>query len=400
MDDEDARYLRARLGAVAVPAGRLSADGLLALGRRTGRRRRTAATTAGALLPVAAIVLVTGGFLPWDGNAGPGPAGTSTASPATPSPATPTSAPVTADCTLERLPMPSGAKTGSVLAGSPNGRHLVGSYNPPEAANLPAWWVDGRLQEIPVEADAIARDVNDSGMVVGDGSGPDGKSAPWAYLDGKLIWLPIPPGFTDGSVNAVNARGDVVGTLGGDPDRAVVWRDITTSPRADLLSASKDRTHADGISDSGVVVGGLSDRNLPYRWDADGRGAPLPLPDGVDLGSVRGVRGNWAYGTAAKSNGVPALGSGPPMPVLWDLEKGTATIVGDAMSMPGAGNARGQLVLQPRDDDGVLLRDPDGTLRKLPGEEGWRYGARALDDSGTRIGGGGGARPVRWICRE
>ncbi|AVT30021.1 hypothetical protein C6361_11530 [Plantactinospora sp. BC1] len=395
LDDEDARYLRARLATVTPPAGRLSADGLLAAGRRAGRRRRTTATALGALLPAAALVLVAGGFLPWDDDTAPlpGPAGTPT----------PSVSPATAACTLERLPLPSGATSGAVLAGSPNGRHLVGSFQRPGIANLPAWWVDGRLRQIPVEADAMARDVNDSGTVVGDGPGPDGKSAPWAYVDGKLVWLPIPPGFTSGTAHGINARGDVVGSLGGEPDRAVVWRDTSTSPRADLLSAPEAGAYAIGISDSGVVIGGLFDAGrsgsaTPYRWDADGQGAALPLPAGVDRGSVRGIRGNWAHGTAAKSNGVPALGTGPPMPVLWDLEKGTATIVDGGMVIPGAGNARGQLLLHR--DGIVLLRDPDGTQRKLPGEEGWRYGASALDDSGDRIAGSGGARPVHWNCRD
>ncbi|GAB3968454.1 hypothetical protein [Plantactinospora veratri] len=315
----------------------------------------------------------------------PGPAGT----------VAPSASPATAACTLEHLPLPAGATSGAVLAGSPNGRHLVGSFQRPGIANLPAWWQEGRLRSVPVEADAIARDVNDNGVVVGSATGSNGQDAPWAYVDGKLVWLPVPAGYTGGTAQGINARGEVAGTLFGRPERAVVWRDLAGSVRMEVLPAPADGAFATGIADSGVVIGGLHKAGLPYRWDVEGRGSVLPLPAGTDLGSVHGIRGRWAQGTGSKSNGAPALGTGAPMPVLWDLETGTATIVGS--DHPGAVNVHGLLVLNRREGE-VLLRDPDGNQRKLPGAEGWRYQGGTVNDDGTQIAGMGGALPVRWLC--
>jgi uncharacterized membrane protein len=397
--DDDAMTFQRQVSAVPLPPSRLTANDLLAEGQRARRRRRrrSVAASVGALVLTAGVVVGIGAYLPGGGGTAPAVG----AGPLTPSPTTP-AAPQ--PCTVERLPLPSGAIDGAVNRGSPNGRYLAGFVRTRTDPGAPAWWNGSRVQRIPVSGTGEAKGVNDSGTVVG-GAG----SRAWTYANGKLTTLPLPQGWTGAEANAISNRGQVAGVLfGGGRVAAAVWHGTGANARVEVLKAPKGGAMAFGISDSGIVVGRLNEGGL-YRWDTEGRGSRLAPPGGTTNGHVAGAQGEWAYGAANVSSGdgpTPEpqmtrrddgvyVSAAPRAAVLWDLRTGVATAVGDGEV--GAVNKRGQVVVNGPGNT-IVLREPDGSQRELSLPSSPSRYAYALSDDGTRIGGTSKNQPVRWTC--
>lgn len=61
-------------------------------------------------------------------------------------------------------------------------------------------------------AGAFASDINDPGDIVGGTKWPDVRPLVWK-ADGRVIYLPLPPGKTQGRATAINNRGDIVGSV-------------------------------------------------------------------------------------------------------------------------------------------------------------------------------------------
>ncbi|MFI0796223.1 hypothetical protein ACH4OY_26590 [Micromonospora rubida] len=401
-EDRDSAVVRSLLATVDdVPAGRLTSSGLLARGRRVRRQRRSTATVAGVLLlglaTVGGIGLVDAGSSDQVAQSSslPLPPGSTAARPA--------------GCTVEALALPARATSGQVNDGSPSGRYLVGFTAVGGSLATPVRWDGTKLESIKIKGVGEAHGVNDSGMVVGEGQRTSGgPSYAWAYVGGKVVELPVPPGYVGAEANAVNARGDVAGMMyTSDGTAAVVWRGVGASPRADVLSVSRGAV-ASGISDAGVVVGELGGVNgAPYQWDANGQGSQLPRAAGTVGGGAHGVRGGWAYGLVFRDpKNVPATPNAneaqrptvvdPNESVLWNLATSQATVLKDRV---GAVNTRGAAVVNHTVDRTAALRDPAGTVRELPGlTNGAHVYAYALNDAGTLAAGTSGSAAVRWQC--
>ncbi|MEU5941791.1 hypothetical protein ABZ807_21995 [Micromonospora sp. NPDC047548] len=412
-EDRDAAVVRTLLSTVAPPPGRVAPAGLVADGRRARRRRRSAATVAGVFVLSLATV---GGVSAFDrsrddsGSQVLSPAAVGTAGPSAP-------------CTVAALELPPKATTAEVNAGSPSGRFLAGFSSVGDALATPVRWDGMRAEPIKVNGPAEAKGVNDSGVTVGSGQDAGGRSIAWAYVNGKVITLPIPKGYTGAEATAINARGDVAGVLfGGDRTAAAVWRGTSANVQVDILPAP-GRAMAFGISDSGVVVGSLDDakNSSAYLWDTQGQGSRPTVPAGFVSSGVRGTRGEWAYGVLSRlveqsaSTSVPSrtqrggerIATSPPpngptagsqnVAVVWNLRTGQATTVsgGEVEAV----NSGGEMVVN-HDDRTASLRSPDGTLRKLPSLPGEDNSyAFALSDAGTQAAGTSGHKPVRWQCQ-
>jgi uncharacterized membrane protein len=298
-----------------------------------------------------------------------------------------------------RLALPAGAAGGEVNAVSPSGRYLVGFFSAKNNPGKPVRWDGTRAEPIPITGTGEAQGVNDSGVVVGEGQTAGGRGFAWAYVDGKVVELPIPKGYSGAEATAVNTAGQVAGVLfAGDRAAAVVWQATTATARVDVLDAPGGAM-AFGISDSGVQVGGLHDGSAAYRWDANGRGSKLASPAGTEGGGAHGVRGDWAYGLLSKA-GQPgqtdttSVTAGPVaidwnVAVAWDLRTGQASTVDGGRVE--AVSATGQVVVNHTDST-ASIREVDGTLRPLPAltAQGKAY-AYALSDDGTRAAGSSAA---------
>lgn len=395
--DHEAGF-RNLLSAVELPPSGFTATDLVHTGRRLRRRRRQWLAAGAAGL----TVLMVGsafGVAELTGRPATGPS---------PDPGRQlgAAAPTPAACTVQKLALPPGASGGDVNASSPSGRYLAGLVVAEEDMGKPFRWDGTRAKPIPIDGSGEAHGVNDSGVVVGEGRTPDRRTFAWAYVDDVVVELPIPNGYRGAEATAINAAGKITGVLfDGDRLAAAVWQGPTADARVDVLDAPGGAM-AFGISDSGVVVGGLHDGSSAYRWDADGRGRRLAGVAGAEGGGAHGVRGDWAYGLLPKA-GKPARSDAEPTPsgglsvdwniaVVWDLRTGQPQAVDDGRVE--AITPTGQMVVN-HPDDTTSIRAVDGTLRALPPvSAGSRAYGYALADDGVQAAGTSAGKPVRWSC--
>lgn len=399
MTVDDHQRMRALLRDVDFPEPRLD----VATTIRTGQRRRAgrwAATTAagvGVLVAAAATVQLA----PWDHPRGPDRSATR------PTPAT---LPAALDCTVEPLPPPNG-RTSAVATGiDPTGRYVIGMVDndgsgPPRSV----LWTDGQPQLLPAGASGEEA-VNASGVVVGTLTTGAGGHA-WIFRDGQLRNLPVPAGSEAGEVS-INTRGDVAGVLYHDGTRVpIVWpADRPGSYR--ILASPGGGVIVRGITDSGVVVGGMQD-GPPYRWEPNGTGSPMATPPGLTTGWVIDVAGTWAVGyfeerqaSTDSAHPTPTPTPGHQAAVRWNLATGQATALGfDAL--PAAIDAAGRVLIP---ESPPRLVGPDGTMRALPAVAGYVFAhAAGISDNGTVAGfvatddkdpaaGPYRSQSVRWSC--
>jgi len=396
MTQDSETRMREILSSVDIPASRMSATDLVREGARTRRRRRQWQTAGIAGVVTLGLGAAIGVAAAPGRSSGPVPMLSQRAG------ASATAVP--AACVVYRLALPTGATAGEVNAGSPNGRYLAGVATGKDNLGKPVSWAGARAQSIPITGIGEAVAVNNSGVVVGRGQTADRRHYAWAYVDGKVVELPVPPGYTGAEATAINAKGEVAGVLfAGERDKAVVWPAPAATAEVKVLAAPGGAT-AFGISDAGVVVGGLDDGSAAYRWDAHGQGGKLANPAGTSGGSALGIRGDWAYGLLPPDGKPPTGDSTASAPqtievsgaVVWNLRTGRAIKVDSGRVQ--AVNVSGQIVVD-HPDNTASIREVDGALRALPGlaAEGTAY-ATALSDDGTRAAGSSAGLPASWVC--
>src|SRR5690606_28646481 len=131
----------------------------------------------------------------------------------------------------------------------------------------------------------------------------------------------------------MNANGDVVGIRDDEEHRSlpVVWPADGSGPIDLPLPEEAEGGFATAIGDAGTVVGhyeyadGNTVSGKPYLWHADGTGADLPMPEGVDVADVASapidLKGDWVsgylYDWDLETSGV-----------RWNLAEGTAEMTG------------------------------------------------------------------------
>jgi uncharacterized membrane protein len=294
------------------------------------------------------------------------------------------------ECRAAELPAPPGldARQRAVIGMDPSGRYIVGQYRTAQNTVGLLLWTDGVLHQ-PAGAKAFAaRAVNTRGVVAG--KAPDGEASQAAvFRDGKVTILPRPPGATGSSVKAINTRGDIVGSVSGNDlprfhdsaeDLAILW---PATGGYVMLKTDQDDTwphEATAIDDDGVIYGNLlihrqfgdtgysGDR--PYRWNADGTGAMLPLPSlQIDeVANLVAATGSWAIGAAGnlpQGEFTPSPGTlKRPRNLRWNLATGTFETL--SLGMPLDVSATGVVVGLGSQDDPKPAVWRAGTETPLP----------------------------------
>lgn len=138
----------------------------------------------------------------------------------------------------------------------------------PDAAEKSQLHPDTASSWRSVSALSIAND----GTVVGAAETTAGSSCPIIWREGRARGVPLPPGFTSGSANAINSSGVVAGnayageSANSPPDQAYVWSG-GEAKRIDRGPGSRSGTSA--INDAGQVVGhfgGGKDEDRSFLW--------------------------------------------------------------------------------------------------------------------------------------
>jgi hypothetical protein len=299
-------------------------------------------------------------------------------------------------CQEQDLPLPTGIGSAYVTGSDATGRYItgIGYGDAADARERPLLWTAGVASVLAVPGTSnAARVVNCSGTVVGTGARTDGRpgSFVWRLQAGVVTELPLPDGYLQAVPEAVNASGDVAGTVfDGSSGIAVVWP--SDGPEHVRVLTAADTAAATGIADDGTVTGWLGDAASAYTWSPTGEGRQLGAPAGYALGAVYAARGDWAVGSAI------AVDSQAPTAVRWNIRTGAA------LAFPGfdvflAVTARGDLQIPGSPPLRVVA---DGASVALPARLGARPQLVSVNDDGTQIVGfrmaDDGYHPLVWRC--
>ena len=415
--DDAVDLIGMRLRAIEPPATGFDAERAVRAGRRSRRRQRLAAAATLAVVGVAAAISVTGG------SSAPAPEAYTIRTPtvATLAPQPPDK---TLACDRTPLEMPAGTRFLILLSGDPTGRYLLGhARGSSRDSDQRVLWHDGKSTVLDKGTDWFA--VNSSGVVVGRDYGSiDGDPpVPRILRDGVVRDFTVPSGYASAVPTAINDNGDVFGTLlrdgalvpGDVPNRfgynlhsGSRFRDLDLvfwpagQPDKPVVVADTGEAEAVGFGSNGRMYANVTDaaRNvLPYVWDRNLTGAPLPLPADWAGFHLLAARGDHLYGRVAPRAGgasPSASSSGEPGMVpeqtgltRWNTRTGRADVVPWADDLLGA-NAKGWLVVRSGLVSYVLI-GPDGTAAGLPSivSEGWPDVQWISDDGKTMLTGAG-----------
>jgi hypothetical protein len=288
-----------------VPASGLqAADVLIEARRRTRRRTRLAGVVGGAV-----TVLVAFGAAAVVRTVVP--------------------APITAagpGCVVDQLEIPAGTTGGVLATGTdPSGRYVIGLTGTQDAPRA-VLWTDGTVTVLP--AAFTPKAVNTAGLIVGF-TGPnqhdDPRQRPVVYAGTQLVPLPLPDGGVGGAAYAVNAHGDVLGTVirtDGSP-AAVRWSTTGTVAIVTTVAGASGL----GLNDNGVAVGFDLPGQHALRWSVDGVTTALPVPRGAESASAAAATDDWAVGDAS----LPSTGSKGDLTaqaaVRWNLRTGAVELI-------------------------------------------------------------------------
>ncbi|MFI5859905.1 hypothetical protein [Streptomyces sp. NPDC051546] len=174
---------------------------------------------------------------------------------------------------------PASAAPASYAVAAPTGTPTVASAAAtatacvPDAVRLPALptgpWTSGAVNGLGAD-----------GLAVGESRG---LPAYWT-ADRTVHPVPLPAGFQNGSVTAVNAKGLMVGTLERSSDRAhaaFTYRAGDAAVR--LLTGASAGTGAGDVNDAGRVVG--MDAGTPKEWVNGTVVRELPVPEDAHPGT-------------------------------------------------------------------------------------------------------------------
>jgi probable HAF family extracellular repeat protein len=133
------------------------------------------------------------------------------------------------------------------------------------------WQANGGLTSLGnLGGSAEARDINDSGVVVGRGPDATGTQVAWKWSGSGLVPLPLPFGGASAAFG-INNAGRIVGdmTVANGETHAVIWE--TDGTVRDLQTLGGNLSAARGINQLGQVVGFSRDSAGVMRgfvWDS------------------------------------------------------------------------------------------------------------------------------------
>lgn len=300
------------------------------------------------------------------------------------------------DCTMQRLPEPSGSSWTTVSAGSPSSDWLVGSAQLSSGGSQLLIWHNGELQQPKTEVpDSELTGVSDNGLAVGTGVENDGEDpVSFAHQNGQTWRLPTTDKSGRATVEAISPDGrTAVGSeeayqdgerVGSVPVR---WTGKRLQHVQQIAGAGQGA--ATGV-DGATVVGSSADR--AYVWPGDGTQGYLPQAS--EPSTADAVRGNYAVGEGSPAD--DTTGS----VLLWNLDRDTASKLPDPVNDAYDVNSSGAVAVsttEPSGGDAAVVRN--GRLRTLP-SLGGGGSATAISDDGVAAGtthtADGEAHPVMW----
>lgn len=206
-------------------------------------------------------------------------------------------------CVATELKLPAGTPSNvhsNLGTSDATGRYQVGSIQQLDGSFTALLWTAGEpkvLDPVPGRASFVV-DVNSRGVALGFTESADGLSRqPWLYANGSYRKLATPSGLANISAQALNDRGEVVGS-GRDQasglSSVVVWP-AAGAPRR--LLADGSATAAD-INEAGVVIGNVSTEAGTFGLVWKRRHILGERVIGSDGASVwlRKLRGDWFVG--------------------------------------------------------------------------------------------------------
>ncbi|BCJ44114.1 hypothetical protein GCM10010168_09270 [Actinoplanes ianthinogenes] len=379
-----------------VDVRRAITDGHRRVRRRTGY--------AGAALTFVAVtgVTIASGALDHAAPGRPTPGVDTAATKSAPAAPAPTS------CTVQQLAAPRNAPKALISGADPEGTYFVGRSYPQAGGYQAVIWHDGAGTEVPLPGDEeeSLTDVTTTGTAVG-WSYLHHKKTPFVYDDGRVSQL---RGVTDGSAEAINDSGAIVGN---DGDHPVFWSSATATARRLPMPAGAQAAMAVDIDEDGTIVGTI-DNKTPYVWLPDGSHHALRTPDlgGKPAeGRVFHISGGWVIGVVNEAGGGQASGKarakGEIETARWNVGTGEVQVIDGLDGMPDAVNAQGWLTGIDRHTGAVLHADT--STIELPGLAPQGAGtladiANTVSADGKTIGGqsddaNGVIQPVVWHCR-
>ncbi|GAA1846885.1 hypothetical protein [Brevibacterium marinum] len=274
-------------------------------------------------------------------------------------------------CSVKELPVPNGATTSWVRAGSYDGKHLVG-YATVDGEELPGIWHDGEFEQIEVDLRSVSvAAVNNDGSVAGFGfeHGESNRTS-FIYEDGEMTELGEPAG-ADATVTDLNDHGDAVGYAveTGSSAPGLRWSAETPQTAEELPPAGGDGS-ARAIGNDGTVVGnvGVPDEGTDaYVWHPDDSHGKLPKIDDRPLSAAEDVSGPYAVGFSDVD-----IDNGSQ--VLWNLEEKTVEELPANLKSAQAVTSSGHVAARTNEGKVALVRDGDVTvLPTLGGDSATAY---------------------------
>jgi uncharacterized membrane protein len=199
----------------------------------------------------------------------------------------------------------------------------------PQVIHAIRWEANGAPVQLPaatLDGQAVAKDVNDAGVVVGlDGEldpqlGPGIHAVRWG-ADGSLSELPRVESAGEHVAEGINNSGVTVGWALFPPldeARALRWDEQGVHVLPGNHGVAYD------VNDAGTAVGYVETPGLrPARWSPDGTLTVLSLPEGSTFGFAMGVNNlGQVVGTAGSTNGPEETRHA----VIWEAD-GTPSLI-------------------------------------------------------------------------
>lgn len=200
-------------------------------------------------------------------------------------------------------------------------RFAAFDVTPPDNRRTPVYWDSAGKHVLPLapdDSDAEALSMNAKGQIVGRTYNGN-LAAPYhavEWANGQITALPLPSGFAYGEARGINALGDIIGQVAGDPYlyanlyRGAFWHD------GQVTLVGGDRTALMAINGRRQIVGCAGTTQpyfanfhdgTPFLWD-NGTMRALPGVSSTAIGCAYGI--NDAGVIVGHSGGKPVMWQG------------------------------------------------------------------------------------------
>lgn len=266
---------------------------------------------------------------------------------------------------------------------------------------------------------SIARDINESGRIAGQGQNPSGQQRAFLWADGQMTDLGVPPRGNLSRARSINAAGQVVGEWrpsGQTGFKAFLYEDGQTQDLNSLVTPPEDPTEprwnllgAQAINNRGQIVGSGIVENHTHGFLYEKDGSVTDLGDFLEdpysaawginnSGDVVGASGSSegqseAFVYSASDGSVEKLGvPGSDTTNNFSVSEAVGInargdVVGSSFVYPQPTPPRGRAFLYEAGETEPVFLDPLPADPEVPGDTEDLYTrARDIDESGVVVG--------------